>query len=86
MVDKKYNIYELLYAISEANEDEQDALKKYMGLLNILTNTRADTGSQDIFIKDLKNKINEYSSEEMKHSFGLSDAFSKLSGIIAEND
>lgn len=85
-MDNNYNLYELMSAIAENNEDEFEAIKNYSLLLDALNNVTTDVNRQKKeIIENAILKVNEYISEEMKHSNGLTKIYSELSGIIAED-
>lgn len=85
-MDNNYNLYELMSAIAENNEDEFEAIKNYSILLDALNNTTTEVNrNKKEIIEDAILKVNEYIGEEMKHSIGLTEIYSKLSGIIAED-
>lgn len=80
-----YTLNELLYYISDGNEDEQEAIKKYSELLHVLEQTQPNSDRELKIFRELKKEIREYISEEMKHSKGLSEFYSRLSRIIPED-
>lgn len=73
---------ELLTVFAKANEDEQSAIGKYSHLLGVVAANRH-------FIPDptyttIITRIKQYIAEEMKHSKGLSEIYTLLSGLEAE--
>lgn len=80
-----YTLNELLYYISDGNEDEQEAIKKYSELLYVLEQTQPNSDRELKIFRELKKEIREYISEEMKHSKGLSEFYSRLSRIVPED-
>lgn len=84
-MEEIYSLNELLYYISDGNEDEQEAIKKYSELLHVLEHTIISSQREEKIFAELKKEVREYISEEMKHSKGLSDFYSLLSRIEPED-
>ena len=85
-MDKKYTLEQMLYYLSDGNEDEQEAIKKYCELLYVINHTTFTNSKHSKLLKDLYEEVKEYISEEMKHSKGLSDFFTAFTEIVPEND
>lgn len=85
MEKEVYSLNELLYYISDGNEDEQEAIKKYSELLHVLERTIISSQREEKIFAELKKEVREYISEEMKHSKGLSEFYSRLSRIEPED-
>lgn len=70
---------EILEEFAKANEDEQSAIAKYSKLMGIVKSNAVFIPAEVLPI--IIAKIEEYIAEEMKHSAGLSEIYSKISGI-----
>ena len=78
--------YELLELLEANNADEREAMQGYYYLLDAAADElKADRITQD-FHDRLVTKIEDYISEEMKHSRGLQLLAQELSGINPEGD
>ena len=78
--------YELLELLEVINADEREAMKGYYYLLDAAADElKAERITKD-FHGRLAAQVNDYISEEMKHSKGLQELAQELSGIIPEGD
>lgn len=75
---KQISPMEMASILAKNNQDEQEAIKNYMDLLNKITNSGVVGGNQ---YKEVTAAITEIIADEMNHSQKLSELATKFSQI-----
>lgn len=76
--------YELLQVLETNNADEREAMKGYYYLLDVAVDELKAGRITEDFFNRLAGQVEDYISEEMKHSKGLQELAEELSNLVPE--